>query len=67
MNEKKDINDIRKLVNECIDEGKVEFLTNLIYTFQKNYIEVAELCTEGEYNISWSHKKLLDYITYETN
>ena len=29
------------------------------------YAELAKVITAGEYDSSWTHKKLLDYITYE--
>lgn len=67
MNNKNNIEleDIKKLVIECIKNDKILFLSNMIHTLQKNYIELAELSTNGNYHPGWSHIKVLDYITYE--
>lgn len=56
---------IKELVVECVKKDKLDFLANLILSFQNDYQELATLCTDGNYNEKWSHKKVLDYITYE--
>lgn len=60
------VDDIKTLVNECIKNDKLDFLSNLIYTLQQNYKELATLSTDGNYHSGWSHTKVLDYLTYET-
>jgi hypothetical protein len=60
------LSEIKNLVDECIKNNKIDFLSNLIFTLQKNYTELAELSTEGSYNEGWSHDKVLDYVTYES-
>jgi hypothetical protein len=60
------LSEIKNLVDECIKNNKIDFLSNLIFTLQKNYTELAELSTEGNYNEGWSHDKVLDYVTYES-
>lgn len=60
------LQDIKTLVVECVKDNKIDFLSHLIYTLQKNYTELAELCTEGNYHEGWSHEKVLDFITYES-
>jgi hypothetical protein len=57
---------VRNLVNEAIQTNSIEFLVKLIYNLQKEYVELAELATLSSYKSTWSHKKLLDYITRET-
>lgn len=59
------LEDIKELVVECIKNNKVDFLSNLIYTLQQNYIDLAKLSTDGNYNESWTHVKVMDFITYE--
>ena len=65
MKKTKDLESIRELVHESISTHNEEFLINLIYKLQTQYKELAELSTFGEFKNTWSHKKLLDYITKE--
>jgi|688.fasta_scaffold594212_3 hypothetical protein len=52
------------VIQNCIKEDKLEFLANLITTLQKEYQEIASLSTDGEYRSSWTHRQVLDYLTY---
>jgi len=65
MSDKPHLDDIENLVNECIKNDKILFLSNLIYTLQQNYKELAMLCTDGEYHSDWSHIQVMDHLTYE--
>jgi hypothetical protein len=56
---------IRMLVEEAIKYHKIDFLVTLIAKFQSEYIDIAKLATEDQYQISWTHKQVLDFITYE--
>tara|TARA_B100001778_G_scaffold224996_1_gene186722 strand:- start:422 stop:637 length:216 start_codon:yes stop_codon:yes gene_type:complete len=56
--------DIRELVEECILTHNELILVELIYRLEKEYVEVSELSTLGEYKASWSHHDVLNYITY---
>lgn len=60
-----DIDSLREVINECIGTNNVEFLVQLLDRLQTEYNEIAELSTLGKYKKSWSHKKVLDYITKE--
>jgi len=60
------INTIRDLVHECIDTHNEEVLVQLIYRLEKDYIEIAKLASMGDYNAGWTHKEILDYMTYFT-
>jgi hypothetical protein len=57
---------IKELVTECIEHHRTDFLSNLILVLQQNYKEIATLCTNGNYHEGWDHKRVMDYITYET-
>lgn len=59
------LDEIKKLVTDCVTNNNIDFLSHLIHTLQKNYIELAELATEGRYNEGWLHQQVLDCITYE--
>lgn len=62
----KDLDSLREVVYECINTNNIEFLVKLLHTMQEEYNEIAQLSTFGEYKSSWSHKRVLDYITKET-
>ncbi len=57
---------IKELIEECIENHRTDFLSNLILVLQRNYTEIASLCTNGNYHEGWDHKRVMDYITYET-
>lgn len=59
------LENIQELVNECVKTDKLDFLAKIIHNLQKNYEELALLSTDGNYSQKWSHKKVLDYVTYE--
>jgi hypothetical protein len=57
---------IKELVEECVKNHRIDFLSSLIAVLQSNYQEIATLCTNGNYHEGWDHQKVMDYITYET-
>ena len=57
---------IEKLVNDCVLAHQEAIIVQLIYRLEKEYKEVAMLARLGEYQETWTHQKLLDYVTYET-
>lgn len=67
MSKEIDLNDIKSLIEECINNNNIDFLSNLIFTLQNNYKDLAIICTDGNYHEGWLHTKVLDYITYESN
>ena len=56
---------LKALVEEAIRLHKIDFLVTLINKLQNEYIDIAKLATDGQYQISWTHKQVLDFITYE--
>lgn len=62
-----ELEDIKTLVQECIKNNKIDFLSNLVFVLQNNYKDLAIICTDGNYHEGWSHSKVLDYVTYELN
>ena len=67
MNDKPDeekVEGIRKLVIESIATHNEEFIVQLIYRLQEEYVEIAQLSTLGEYQSTWTHKELLNHLTY---
>lgn len=60
------IDAIRKLLSDSILSHNEELIVNLIFKLEKEYIELAELSTFGEYNNTWTHQQVLKYVTEET-
>ena len=58
--------EIESLVNDCIISNNSIILVQLIVQLEKDYRELAQLTTFGEYKNDWTHDKVLDYITEET-
>lgn len=56
---------MRKLVEESIESHRVGFLVELLCKLQDDYIDLARLATDDNYQANWTHKQVLDYITYE--
>jgi len=54
---------VLKMVQVCIKKKEIKFLAKLILKLQKDYIEVAKLSSDGRYKETWTHAKLLDYLT----
>jgi hypothetical protein len=59
-----EIKDMLVIIDECIKTDRLTFLANMFITLQKDYQEIASLSTDGEYRSSWTHKQVLDYLTY---
>jgi hypothetical protein len=57
---------IRKLIGDSIYSKNEEVIANLIFRLEKEYVELAELSTYGEYKRNWTHKQVLDFVTKET-
>jgi hypothetical protein len=57
---------IADLVQECFLVHQEAIIVKLILGLEVEYQEIAKLATMGEYRSDWTHKQVLDYITYET-
>lgn len=57
---------IEVLVSDCIIAHQEAIIVKLIAQLEEEYEELALLASMGEYKGSWTHRDLLDYITYET-
>ena len=56
--------EIENLVYDCIFAHQETIIVQLIYQLEKDYKELARLVTMDEYKSDWTHKQVLDYITY---
>jgi len=52
------------LVEDCVQKNQIELLAKILAKLQWEYIEVCELATDGDYQVTWSHQAVLDYLTY---
>lgn len=52
------------VVEDCVHKGKIELLAQILLKLQTEYREVCELSTDGDYQITWTHQEVLDYLTY---
>ena len=47
-----------------IKEGRIPKIARILVNMQEEYIELAILCTDGEYDPEeWTHHDLLDFLT----
>ncbi len=56
---------IRQLLTDSMSSHNEEVIVNLIFQLEKEYVELAQLSTMGEYKRNWTHPQVLDYITKE--
>lgn len=52
------------VVEDCVKNDKLEFLASILYKLQIEYNEICELSTDGEFQPSWTHKQVLDHLTF---
>ena len=52
------------VIEDCVRQNKLDILAKILYQLQAEYYEVCKLATDGEFEVTWSHKDVLDYLTY---
>ena len=51
------------LVEQLANQGKYSFLAKLFVKIQLEYVELAKLSTDGEYETGeWSHEEEMDFL-----
>jgi hypothetical protein len=63
--DKKSLKDTIDLIEECVHSNKIEFLAELIIKLENQYMDIARIATDDNYQPSWTHLQVLDYMTYE--
>ena len=58
------LNSMRQLVNESIFSHNEEYLAQLMHKNLEEYKELALLVTEGQYKKTWTHRDVLNFVTY---
>lgn len=58
---------MEELINKAVENGEVKLIVKLLAQAYKDYVEVAYLCTDGNYTENWTHKQVLSYFTTEGN
>lgn len=66
MSDEERIKSVETLVTDCYIAHQETIIVKLIIQLEEEYREIAKLATMGEYKPNWTHKKVIDYITYET-
>lgn len=56
---------VSRLVYDCLSAHQEIILIKLIAQLEEEYKEIAQLSTNGEYKDDWTHKQVLDYLTYQ--
>jgi hypothetical protein len=64
-NDKHEIQTMLAIVEDCVKNNKLEFLASVLFKLQREYKEVCELSTDGDYQVTWTHQQVLDYLTYQ--
>lgn len=59
-----DLDAMRQLVSESIFSHNEEYLAQLIHKNLEEYKELALLVTEGKYKKTWTHRDVLNFVTY---
>ncbi len=55
---------IRTLILEAISSHNEEVVVSLMAKLLEEYIELARLSSDNAYRKTWTHKDVLNYITY---
>lgn len=58
---------MEELINKAVENGEVKLIVKLLAQAYKDYVEVAYVCTDGNYTENWTHKQVLSYFTTEGN
>ena len=66
MTNQERLKSIETLVSDCYIAHQESIIVQLIAKLEQQYDELATLSTMGQYEKDWTHKKVLDYITFET-
>lgn len=54
---------LSKILQNLISSGKSEFVARVVIRLQLDYIELARLTTDDQYDVKWTHTKLMDFLT----
>lgn len=64
-NNKRTVKETLDMIEECVFSNKLEFLAELIVRLEMEYIDIARIATDDNYDTNWTHIQVLDYMTYE--
>jgi type IV secretory pathway VirB4 component len=65
MNHKIKVKETLEMIETCVYSNKLEFLAELIVKLESEYIDLARIGTDDNYQSNWTHVQVLDYMTYE--
>lgn len=58
---------MEELINRAVENGEIKLIVQLLAQAYKDYVEIAHLCTDGNYTEQWTHAQVLSYFTTEGN
>jgi type IV secretory pathway VirB4 component len=62
---KRTVKETLDMIEGCVYSNKLEFLAQLIVRLESEYVELARIGTDDNYQSNWTHLQVLDYMTYE--
>jgi type IV secretory pathway VirB4 component len=62
---KRTVKETLDMIEGCVYSNKLEFLAQLIVRLESEYVELARIGTDDNYQPNWTHIQVLDYMTYE--
>lgn len=62
---KRTVQETLDMIEGCVYSNKLEFLAQLIVRLESEYIDLARIGTDDNYQPNWTHLQVLDYMTYE--
>ena len=59
-----DIEAVMVLIDELVNQGKTATVAALVIRLQMDYLNLATLSTDGEYDPNlWTHKDVMNFLT----
>lgn len=58
----------KQILSECNEDNKEDVAQSLAEMFvelKSNYDHLARILTKGEYNETWNHKRLMEYVDFK--
>jgi hypothetical protein len=62
-----DIEQMQRIVDKSIECGQTDLVVQILAQAYQDYIDIAYICTDGNYTDSWTHKQVMSYFTTEGN
>jgi len=55
---------LSSMIGQLVSKGNQEFVARILVRLQLEYMELARLATDGEYEAGdWTHRDVMDFLT----